>query len=128
MHKLACGICPVTAAFVFIVFDKHPYTWLGFLGGSVVKNPPAKKETWVRSLGREAPWRRKWQPTAVFLPEKSHVLAGHSPWGHRRVGPDLATEQKPDILDTSILALYVCDLPNTNIWPTLVGHLPHVRH
>ena len=76
MYKLACGICPVTAAFVFIVFDKHPYTWLGFLGGSVVKNPPAKKETWVRSLGREAPWRRKWQPTAVFLPEKSHGQRG----------------------------------------------------
>ena len=24
---------------------------LGFLGGSMVKNPPAKQETWVRSLG-----------------------------------------------------------------------------
>ena len=29
------------------------------------------------------PWRRKWQPTPVFLPEKSHwqrSLAGYSPW------------------------------------------------
>ena len=25
----------------------------GFPGGSVVKNPPAKQETWVRSLGLE---------------------------------------------------------------------------
>ena len=28
-------------------------------------------------------WRRKWQPSPVFLPEKSHEqrsLAGHSPW------------------------------------------------
>ena len=31
------------------------------------------------------PWRRKWQPTPVFLPEKSHgqrSLEGYSPWGH----------------------------------------------
>ena len=28
---------------------------MDFPGGSVVKNPPAKQETWVRSLGREDP-------------------------------------------------------------------------
>ena len=36
---------------------------------------------WVRSLDREHPWRRKWQPTPVFLPGKSHEprsLAGDS--------------------------------------------------
>ena len=30
------------------------------------------------------PWRRKWQPTPVFLPGKSHgqwSLGGYSPWG-----------------------------------------------
>ena len=27
------------------------------------------QETQVQSLGREDPLRRKWQPTAVFLPE-----------------------------------------------------------
>ena len=26
-------------------------------------------ETRVQSLGLEDPWRRKWQPTPVFLPE-----------------------------------------------------------
>ena len=30
------------------------------------------QETWVRSPGQETPWRRKWQPTPVFLPEESH--------------------------------------------------------
>ena len=33
----------------------------------------------------EIPWSRKWQPTPVFLPMKSHGqrnLAGYSPWGH----------------------------------------------
>ena len=29
-------------------------------------------ETWVRSLGWEVPWRRKWQPAPVLLPRKSH--------------------------------------------------------
>jgi len=31
-------------------------------------------------------WRRKWQPTPVFLPGKFHrwrSLAGYSPWGHK---------------------------------------------
>ena len=37
---------------------------------------------WVRKI----PWRRKWQPTPVFLPGKSHgqrSLVGYSPWGHK---------------------------------------------
>jgi len=39
---------------------------------------------WVRKI----PWRRKWQPTSVFLPGNFHEqknLAGYSPWGHKRV-------------------------------------------
>jgi hypothetical protein len=31
-------------------------------------------------------WRRKWQPTVVFLVGKSHAqrrLAGYSPWGQK---------------------------------------------
>ena len=41
----------------------------GFPGGSM-----PMQETWVRSLGGSGriPWRRKWQPTPVFLPGKSH--------------------------------------------------------
>ena len=42
----------------------------------MVKNPPASvgdvgdlgSNPWVRKI----PWRRKWQPTPVFLPGKSH--------------------------------------------------------
>ena len=37
---------------------------------------------WVRKI----PWRRKWKPTPVFLPGKSHEernLVGYSPWGHK---------------------------------------------
>ena len=31
------------------------YLGMGFPGDSVVKNPPAKQETWVPSLGQEDP-------------------------------------------------------------------------
>ena len=32
---------------------------LGFTGGAVVKNPPAKQETWVRLLGQENPLEKE---------------------------------------------------------------------
>ena len=37
-------------------------------------------DPWIRKM----PWRRKWQPTPVFLPGKSHgqkSLVRYSPWG-----------------------------------------------
>ena len=40
-------------------------------------------DPWVRKI----PWRRKWQPTPVFLPGKSHGqrdLEGCSPWGLKK--------------------------------------------
>ena len=39
---------------------------------------------WVRKI----PWRRKWQPTPVFLPGKFHgqkSLAGYSTWDHKEL-------------------------------------------
>ena len=42
---------------------------------------------WVRKI-QEDSWRRKWQPTPVFLPEESHgqrALAGYSPWGRKEL-------------------------------------------
>ena len=55
----------------------------------VVKNPPAnvgdkrcRFDPWVGKI----PWRRAWQPTPVFLPEKCHgqsSLAGYSPRCHK---------------------------------------------
>ena len=38
-------------------------------------------DPWVRKI----PWRRKWQPTPVFLPGKSRTggLVGYSPWAHK---------------------------------------------
>ena len=50
----------------------YVYIW-NFPGGSVVENPPAKLETWVGKIL----WRRKWQPTLVFLTVKSQ---GRGTW------------------------------------------------
>ena len=39
-------------------------------------------------------WRRKWQPTPVFLPGDSHgqrSLAGYSPWGLKEADMTEAT-------------------------------------
>ena len=61
----------------------HSYIWgyiiygyMGFSGGTVVKNPSANAgdardngfHPWVRNI----PWSKKWYPTPVFLPRKSH--------------------------------------------------------
>ena len=58
----------------------------GFLVAQTVKYLLAMRETWVRSLGGEDPWRRKQQPTVVLLPGKFHgqrSLVGYSPWSHK---------------------------------------------
>ena len=42
----------------------------------------------------ETPWRRKWKPTAVFLPGESHgqrSLAGYSPEGHKELSMTQST-------------------------------------
>ena len=52
------------------------------LVAQTVKHLSAMQETWVVKI----PWRRKWQPTPVFLPGKSHgrrSLVGYCPWGHK---------------------------------------------
>ena len=51
-----------------------------------LKHLPAMRATWVRSLGREHPLEKKWQPTPVFLPGESHgrrSLVGYSSRGRK---------------------------------------------
>ena len=66
-------------------------------------------------------WRRKLQPTPVFLSGKSHgqrSLAGYSPW-RCRVRQDLATEQQG--------CMYMCGwvpLPTTWTNTSLIGYTP----
>ena len=63
--------------------------YMGFPGGSDDKESACLCRRpgfhpWVGKI----PWRRKWQPTPVFLPGESHMhrercLVGYSPWGHK---------------------------------------------
>ena len=65
--------------------------FMGFPGGSVVKNPPAMWETWVQSLGWE-------DPLEEGMATHSSILAWRIPWteepgglqsmGLQRVGHD----------------------------------------
>ena len=65
---------------------------------------------WVGKIS----WRRKWQPTSVFLPRKSHgqrSLEGYSPWGCEGVWHDLVTinsnnKQVGDNYHSSLKPLY----------------------
>ena len=60
----------------------------------MIKNPPAnaggtKDEGSIPGLGG-SPGARKWQPTPVFLPGKSHgqrSLEGYSIWGRKESDP-----------------------------------------
>ena len=59
-----------------LVTKQQPVTKLFSLSWRPGLNP------WVKKIS----WRRKWQPTSVFLPGKSHgqrSLASHSPWGRK---------------------------------------------
>ena len=54
------------------------------LVAQMVKHLTTMQETRIQSLGWEHLWRRKWQPTPVFLLGKYHgqkSLVDYSPWG-----------------------------------------------
>ena len=54
------------------------------LVAQTVKRLPTMQETRFDPWVGKIPWRRKWQPTPLFLPGKSHglrILVGYSPWG-----------------------------------------------
>ena len=59
---------------------------------------------WVRTIL----WRKKWQPTAVFLPKKFHGqrnLAGYCPWGHKELDMNerLSVSSRPNAARERVL-------------------------
>ena len=77
MQRSSVYWVPINAGICWFHCCGKPIWWhlSCFPGDSVVKNLPAvleMQETWVRSLGQEDSWSRKWQPTPVFLPGGSH--------------------------------------------------------
>ena len=85
------------------------------------------QDTWDPWVGK-IPWKRKWQPTPVFLPRKSHgqrSLAGYSPGGHR-VGYDLVTKEQQEAwiyLNRGIF-LAIPNLPASSIQETDLISMP----
>ena len=83
LEKLAANSEVSTTSLGFIVQHSFP-------GSSAVKNLPASARDeglipWIRKI----PWRRKWQPTPVFMPGKSHGQKEHGglqSMGTQRVG------------------------------------------
>ena len=71
------------------IYINMPHSILDFPGGSVSKESTCSAGDCLQSRRprfnpciRKTPWRRKWQPTPVFLPGESHgerSLAGYSP-------------------------------------------------
>ena len=79
-------------------------------------------DPWVGKI----PWRRKWQPTPVLLPGKSHGwrnLAGYSPWGHR-VGHDWATSLSFFLCGPhrSLLHILWCFNNSLKMWKVFFAH------
>ena len=59
---------------------------MSFLGGSVVKDQPAKQETWVQPLGQEDLLEKKMAiPFSILAWEihRQRSLASSCPWGHK---------------------------------------------
>ena len=91
-HFLLQGIFPTQGSNSNLLHLLHG------LAGSVPLTPPEKpllQEMWVNPWVRKMPWRRKWQPTPVFLPGKSNGQG--KPGGLQSmevsiVGHDLATK------------------------------------
>ena len=71
------------------------YSWASLVA-QLVKNPPAVRETWVRSWIGKIPWRRERLPTPVFWPGEFH--GRHSLRGHRESDVTFTFQQKPTAL------------------------------
>ena len=70
--------------------------YLGFLGGSVVKNSPAMQEMQVRSLGQEDPLEKDMATHSSILAweiDGQRNLAGYSSQGRKRARRDLASDK-----------------------------------
>ena len=62
----------------WLTYTHHTFWWLSGKE-STCQCRRCELDPWIRKIS----WRRKWQPTPVFLPGKSHgqrSLAGYSPW------------------------------------------------
>ena len=82
------------------------------------------QETRIQSLGQKNPWRRKWQPTPVFLPRKFHEpksLAGYTVHGISRSWTWLSTSMIRTILTRGYDIYSLILSPLRCIFPPFLG-------
>ena len=80
-HVLFQGIFPDLGSNLGLLYYKQILYHLGFSGGSKGRVCLQCRRPDFNPRVGKIPWRRKWQPTSVFLPGKSHgrkSLAGYS--------------------------------------------------
>ena len=77
-----------SASFLHWIFSlSYPYLTTLYIFNSIVSwlpKPSPLRNPWLLRGWTPVSWRRKWQPTPVFLPGKFHgwrSLVGYSPWG-----------------------------------------------
>ena len=77
----------LTSCFYYSLLNSYPLELPRWHQWSRIHLPMQEtQETEFNPSVREIFWRRKCQPTPVFLPGKAHGqrgLAGYTPWGHK---------------------------------------------
>ena len=126
IHAVANGII----SFFFLTVGHYFIT--GFIGGSMIKNPPTNvRDPWVG----KTPWRRKWWTTPVFLPGKS--LDRGSWWATvhgvaKRAGHSLATKtaKQQAIITLHVSGQTCCSVvvQTADSWAKLSGSEPRFCH
>ena len=73
---------------------------LGFPGGSVVKNPPAKQEMWVQSLGQEDPLEKETANSSILAWEipRTEEPGGLQSMGSQKLRHNFVTNTATTIL------------------------------
>ena len=85
-HALLQGIFPTQGSNLHLLCLLHCQMVSDFSDGSEGKVCLQRRGPGFDPWVGKTPWRRKWQPTPVFLPEKSYgwrSLAGFSLWGYK---------------------------------------------
>ena len=67
----------------------------------MVKNPPTKQETWIKSLSQEDSLEREMATHSIILAweiPRTQELGGLQSMGSQRVGHNLVTKQQQEVL------------------------------